>query len=240
MAREKAEQSENEARQAKAQLAELGRTATEYSTMIQKKEEQIITLSDQLDSLKAEHKTVSMEIVALRADIDILDGQLTVEKQDHAADVAMLEKLQTERDELRSLLAAKTSEATRRSEVEKSKEAELVELRGQSSKLQQELTDLRRTSAESQNKLKVELEQLSREHASLNSSHSSLLDRERIAQAQLTKAQGHLSELEKAKRSMDSEMLSLRARQHEVQGELTEALRTKEVNVLVCSIVSYD
>ena len=54
MAREKSEQSENEARQAKAQLGELGRTATEYSTMIQKKEEQIVTLSDQLDGLKVE------------------------------------------------------------------------------------------------------------------------------------------------------------------------------------------
>ena len=145
MAREKSEQSENEARQAKAQLGELGRTATEYSTMIQKKEEQIVTLSDQLDGLKVEQMNASMEIVALRADIDILDGQLTVEKRDHSADIAMLEKLQTERDELSSLLAAKTSEATRRSEVEKSKEAELAELRSQSSKLQQELTDLRRT-----------------------------------------------------------------------------------------------
>ena len=149
MAREKSEQSENEARQAKAQLGELGRTATEYSTMIQKKEEQIVTLSDQLDGLKVEQMNASMEIVALRADIDILDGQLTTEKQDHAANIAVLEKLQTERDELRSLLAAKTSEATRRSEVEKSKEAELAELRSQSSKLHQELTDLRRTSAES-------------------------------------------------------------------------------------------
>ena len=88
--------------------------------------------------------------------------------------------------------------------------------------------------------MKIELEQLSREHASLNSSHSSLLDRERIAQAQLIKAQGHLSELEKAKRSMDSEMLSLRVRQHEVQGELTEALRTKEVHILVFLTVSCD
>lgn len=227
--RDKSDQVENEARQAKAQLAELGRTASEYSAMIQKKDEQIAVLNDEMDALKAERENASMEILALRADIDTLDGQLAAERQDHANDVGSLEKLQAERDELRTLLAVKTTEATRRSEVEKSKEAELAELRSQSSKLHQELVDLRRTSLESQNKLKVELEQLSREHTSLNSSHNSLLDRERIAQAQLTKTQGHLSELERAKRSMDSEMLSLRARQHEVQRELAEALRTKEV-----------
>jgi len=41
---------ENETRQAKEQVAELGRTATEYSSMIQKKEEQISELNDQLEA----------------------------------------------------------------------------------------------------------------------------------------------------------------------------------------------
>ena len=41
---------ENETRQAKELVAELGRTATEYSNMIQKKEEQISELNDQLEA----------------------------------------------------------------------------------------------------------------------------------------------------------------------------------------------
>ena len=39
--------------------------------------------------------------------------------------------------------------------------------------------------------------------------HTSLLDRERVAQAQPTKVQAHLSELEKAKRFVDSVTISV-------------------------------
>jgi len=227
--KDKSDHLENETRQAKEQVAELGRTATEYSSMIQKKDEQISGLNDQLEALSVERDNASMEIMELRADIDTLDAQLNSERQDHAADVSSRDKLQEEMDELRALLATKTTEATRRSEVEKSKEVELSDLRAQASKLQQELTELRRSTLETQSNMKVELEQTLRSHTSLQHSHTSLLDRERIAQAQLTKVQAHLSELEKAKRFVDSELLSLKSRQHESQDQLAEALRAKEV-----------
>lgn len=232
--KDKHEQLENDARQAKAQLTELGRTTTDYSNMIKKKEDQITLLTEQLDAIKLERDNASMEISQLHADIDTLDNQLAQEKQEHGADNEARRKLQNERDELRTLLATKTSEETRRSEVEKSKEAELSSLRNQCAKLQQELTDSRRSAVEIQNKLKVDLEHITREHTNLQSSHSSLSERERIAQAQLTRAQGHLAELERANRSADSELLSLRARQHDSEKELADAQREKTV---CCNVV---
>ena len=197
--------------------------------MIQKKEDQISLLTKQLETLKEEHNSASLEIIELRADIDTLDAQLNAEKLDHANEISSREKLQGERDELRALLDTKTSEETRREEVERSKERELADLRNQTSQLHQELTNLRRTSLEMQNKLKLDLEQSNREHISLQHSHKSLLDRERAAQSQLSKAQGQLSELEKAKRAMDSELQSIKSRQNDVQSQLSDALRVKEV-----------
>ncbi|KAF8191360.1 nonmuscle myosin heavy chain b [Pholiota molesta] len=172
LVRDKSDQVETEARQAKAQLAELGRTASEYSAMIQKKDEQIAALNDEMDALKAERENASMEILALRADIDTLDGQLAAERQDHANDVGSLEKLQAERDELRTLLAAKTTEATQQG-------SELAELRSQSSKLHQELVDLRRTSLESQ-KMKAK--------RSMDSEMLSLRARQHEVQGELAEA----------------------------------------------------
>ncbi|CAA7270853.1 unnamed protein product [Cyclocybe aegerita] len=226
--KDKADQFENESRQAKEQLAELGRTATEYSNMIQRKEEQITLLTNQLDALKTERDMAANEIMELKADLDTLDGQLTVERQDHAADLALKRKLQEERDELRQLLATKASEETRRSEAEKSKELELADLRTHTTKLQQELSDHRRNALESLNKAKLELDQIARDHATLLQSHNSLLDQERAAQAQLTKVRADLSELEKARRTLESELLSARSRQHEAEGEVAEAQRTKQ------------
>ncbi|KDR70292.1 hypothetical protein GALMADRAFT_128012 [Galerina marginata CBS 339.88] len=226
--KDKSDHLENETRQTKEQLAELGRTATEYSTMIQKKDDQLAALTNQLDDLKQERDDASTEILALRADIDILDAQLDAKKKEHSAEVSSKAKLQEEMDELRALLATKASEETRRSEVEKSKELELVDLRGQSSKLHQELSELRNSFLETRNKAKLELDHTVREYTSLQHSHKSLLDRERLAQSQLSKAQAQLAEVEKAKRSMDSELLSLKSRQHEVQDQLADALRVKE------------
>ena len=207
----------------------MGRTTNEYSNMIQKKEDQISLLTKQLETLKEERKSSSAEIMELRADIDTLDAQLSAERLDHVNEIAFREKLQGERDEMRALLDTKTSEETRREEVERSKERELVDLRSQTSQLHQELTDLRRTSLESQNKLKLDLEQSNREHISLQHSHRSLLDRERATQSQLSKTQIQLSELEKAKRAMESEFQSVKSRQSDIQSQLSDALRVKEV-----------
>ena len=165
----------------------------------------------------------------LRADIDTLDAQLSAERLDHANEISFREKLQGERDEMRALLDTKTSEETRRDEVERSKERELADLRSQTSQLYQELTDLRRTSLESQNKLRLDLEQSNREHISLQHSHKSLLDRERATQSQLSKTQSQLSDLEKAKRAMESEFQSIKSRQSDIQNQLSDALRVKEV-----------
>ncbi len=227
--RNKADQFENEARQAKEQLSELTRTAVDYSKMIKKKEGQIATLEQQLNTLRVEHDHVSDEIMALRADIDTLDGQLAAEREDRATDVASRDKVVAERDDLRMLLATKASEETRRSEVERSKELELAELRSETARFHQELGDLKRTALESQNKSRLELEQITRDHFSLQSSHTSLLDRERSAQSQLTKVKGQVIELEKARRTLESELLSSRSRLHEHEAQLTEALRQKEV-----------
>lgn len=220
---------ENDARQAKEQLSELARTTTEYSNMIQKKEEQITQLMQELDLSKSSQAKSLRETIELQSHIDTLVAKLDAEKSDRAEEVTSRGKLQEEVDRLRSLMDAKTSEESRRNEVEKRKEGELADLRVLSSKLQQDLADSRRLALEVQNKLKIELEHSMRDHDSLQRSHKSLLERERAAQDQLTKSLGALSELEKIKRAMESELQSLRSRQHNNESQLAEATKTKEV-----------
>ncbi|KAG6866166.1 hypothetical protein C0991_008120 [Blastosporella zonata] len=224
----KSDDFEQEARHAKEQVAEMARTATEYSTMIQKKEEQMLKLTAQLDSSKATNSKALNEIIELQSDIDTLVAELEAEKGDRVQDVAARTKLQEEVDQLRSLMDAKTSEESRRNEVEKRKEEELATLRTQVANLQQDLAEARRLSLEAQSKLKLELEYSVREHNSLLQSHKSLSDRDIATQSQLSKTKATLSELEKAKRSMDSELQSLRSRQHDYENQLAEGAKAKE------------
>ncbi|KAG2004634.1 nonmuscle myosin heavy chain b [Coprinopsis cinerea AmutBmut pab1-1] len=219
---------ERDARQAKEQLAEMARTANEYSAMIQKKEEQISSLEQQLDSVTLEKEAASKEILELQHDIDTLQAQLEAEQQDRATEHGLRTKLEAEIDDLRKVLAAKTDEATRRSEAQKSKEAEITDLRGQLNRLQEELSESRKSSLEAQSKLKLELEVINREHKTLLSSHKSLADRDQASQDQLKKVQANIGELEKNKRAMESELQSLRTKLHDYETQMSEATRHKE------------
>ncbi|KAI0319703.1 nonmuscle myosin heavy chain b [Amylostereum chailletii] len=219
---------EQDARQAREQLAEMARTATEYSDMIKQKEARITRLTADLESLKAERSALSKEILELKARGETLMVELQSARSSEERKTVLQSKLQGELDELRDLMEAKTSEESRRSEVEKRKDEELVDLRRQVGTLQQELNEARRTASEIQAKLKVDLDSAVREHTSLLHSHRSLSDRMQASDTKLKTAETSLADVEKAKRSMESELQAIRSRQIDVDGQLAEVQKAKE------------
>lgn len=222
---------EDEARLAKEQLAEVTRSATDYADMITKKEEQIRVVSRDLENFRAEGSRRQQEIAELRSQKSTLEAQFKAERQDHSQEQALRITLQKELDDLRSLLEAKTSEETRRNEVEKSKEAELADLRNQVNDLKHELAEVRRAALESQSKLELERTNAVRDHRSLEASYNSLLKREGEASSQLTRTKTELADLEKSRRAVESELQTLRTRQIEMDTQLSEAVKNKEVSI---------
>lgn len=229
--RTKADELEHEARQAKDQLAELARTATDYSTMIKKKEDEIERLTSELDASALERGRLQRQIAELQGNIETLTSELQGQHGDLERSATNQAKLREELDELRVLLAAKTTEETRRSEVERSKEVELAKLRDQVGQLSHELGDARRLAQESQTKLKVELDSLTTEYTSLQASHRSLSDREQVAQAKLKGVEVSLADAEKTRRSAESELHLVRSRQSDLEGQLADTQRAKEVRL---------
>ncbi|KAE9393607.1 hypothetical protein BT96DRAFT_215775 [Gymnopus androsaceus JB14] len=221
---------EQELRQAKEQVVEMDHTVTDYSQLIQKKDDRVAELLQDLEQLAVEHQQASKEILELQSDIDTLAAELEAEKADRAQGDASRARSQAELDELRALLEAKSSEETRRNEVEKSKELELANLRSQVAKMHQDLMDTRHSALETQGKLKVDLEQSARELAALQASHETLVQQARAAQSHVAETQAAISELEKGKRSMESELQSLRSRAFDSETTLAEAQKAKELS----------
>ncbi|KIY70319.1 nonmuscle myosin heavy chain b [Cylindrobasidium torrendii FP15055 ss-10] len=217
-----------EARQAKEQLAELARTANEYTAMLEKKEERIGHLLLQLENGKRLQSEASQELNALRSDIDTLTEELEAEQENSQRTLAAHTKLQDELDELRTSMAAKTSEEARRLEAEKSMEIELGDLRSQVLLLQQELTEARKVAMEHQNKLKLDLSQATRELEALQTTHKGVAEKEKEAQGQLVGLRANVSELEKAKRLLESELQAVKTRQHEHEDQVAEARKAQE------------
>lgn len=208
----------------------MARTAAEYTNMITKKEDDIVRLVSELDKSKQERGSLLKEITSLQGDIDTLQSELRSLQDDGKRGIESRIRLQEELDELRSHLQAKTTEETRRNEVDKSKEMELADLRAQVSSFSQDLSDARKQALEGQNKLKVELDSLLREHHMLEQSHKSLSDKELSNQTRLKETEAALSDAVKSKRTLDSDLQSVRTRQIDLESQLAGALKERDVS----------
>jgi len=223
---------EKEAHQAKKQLAELARTAIDYSNMLQKREADIAHLSSELATSHRERDLSKKQTAELQGQLETFAVELDAQKNDRNRDAQSRAKLQGEIDELRALMDAKTSEDSKRAEVERSKEQELNGLRQQSSLLQEQLAEARRLSLEEQNKLKVELENLQTEHKDLQTSHDHLKQKRNTLEVQRKEVDVSLVAAEKAKRAAESELQSIRTRHIDVDGQLAEAVKAKEARTI--------
>ncbi|KAG9003013.1 hypothetical protein FRB94_001636 [Tulasnella sp. JGI-2019a] len=227
-AKAKNETLEKDTRQMKEQLAELSRSATEYEGIIQKKETEIERLSQELAASRREGEAAQKEIAELTADMDTMTKELEAQAGDRDRVARAKDELQSELDELRKLMAAKTTEETKRTQAERSKEQELSSLRTQSQALQDELADVRRMATDSQNKLKVDLERVQREHDTLLKSHVDLEEKTKSYESNLADVEFGIVNAEKAKRAAESELQAVRTRQIDLDGQLAEATKAKE------------
>ena len=223
---------EKEARQTKEQLAELARTATDYSNMLQKREADIARLTGELATSHRERDSSKKQTAELQGQLETFALELDAQRNDRNRDAELRAKLQGEIDELRALMDAKTSEDSKRAEVERSKEQELIGLRQQAILLQEQLAEARRLSLEEQSKLKVELENLQTEHRTLQRDHNELLQKKDNLEVQRKEIDASLVAAEKAKRAAESELQSIRTRQIDADGQLAEAMKAKEARII--------
>ncbi|KZS87343.1 hypothetical protein SISNIDRAFT_303444 [Sistotremastrum niveocremeum HHB9708] len=224
----KADSLEQDARKAKAQLAELTRTATDYSNMIQRKEAEIGERLEEIEALRREHDASEKQNVELQLQLDRLTEEYEMLREDQKRESAAKAKLQNEIDELRTIMAAKVSEDTRREEVQRSKEEELRGLRSRAASLQDELSETRRVVSEVQARSKAELDSAQRDFKALEQRYNTLVVAEKGNEQRRKALETSLAESEKAKRALESELQSLRTRNIDTERQVIEAGKAKE------------
>lgn len=223
---------EREARQSKGQLEELTRTATDYASMLQRKESEINQLLSDLDALHREREVALKHASEFQTQVSALEEQLQAQTADRQRDSASRSKLQKELDDLRNIMAAKASEDTRRNEVHRSKEKELVALRAHAAKLAEELDEFRRTTTESQARLKMELEEANHARSSIEQAHKELVANQTENVKRREAAEATLSEVQRSSRALESELQLLRGRSVKMESDLAETTKAKEVRLL--------
>ncbi|KAG8927012.1 hypothetical protein FRC02_008540 [Tulasnella sp. 418] len=224
----KADSLEDEVRQAKDQLNELARNASDYESMIQKKESDIVRITSELGTFRRQMEAARKANVELQAQMNTLTTELDGQKLEKDRTTRDRSKIQAELDELRSLMAAKTDEETKRNEVEKNKEAELATLRAQVDTLRKDLAEARRTAAEKQNTLQVDLDNLKVQYDAAQKSYQEAASNLKVHEERLSEVEAGYINAEKAKRMAESELQSVKSRQIDMDGQVAEATKAKE------------
>lgn len=224
----KAEALEKEVRQSKEQIMELTRTAIDYANIIRKKEADINRLTKELTVSKEASESLAKQIAELQTQLAQSTSKLKAQAQDRERDNQIRIKLQIEIDELRSLIDAKTSEASKHADVERIKEQELTNLRKEADTLQGQLIEVRRVASEEQTRLKLEVDTLQSQLQSLERIRDGLSRSEIRLEEQRKAAETALIGVEKAKRSAELELQAIRIRQIEADNQLAEAIKSKE------------
>jgi myosin heavy chain 9/10/11/14 len=230
---------ERELQQAKEQLDELTRTATDYSNMIQKREAEIEEVSAHFEEIQEERNQAEKAFHEIQLQARNLEGQLEELKSERTKDLGARSKLQKELDDLRSSMAAKTSEETRRREVQRSQEKELTNLRAEVTRLKEQYDDTRMLAADAQKTLSLQLEETSRKLGSVEQSYKELQAKEQ-EDAELKKArEAALADAQRHVRSLESEVQGLKKKLMQVETELSETAKSKEVGLPLPILRSY-
>lgn len=103
-------------------------------------------------------QTSDQATATLKLRIEALTSDIAARDREKSADAAARHKLEKELDDLRKVMAAKSSEDIKRQEADKSREAEMTRLRESAALAQKALEDQREQSQQLSNKLRVDFE----------------------------------------------------------------------------------
>lgn len=223
-ARAKVDAVDKEARQAKEELAELTRTATDYAGMIARKDADIVRAGSEVATLRREREAAIKQTTDLQTQFAAAQRELVV----HKGEAERTRRLQVELDELRAAMDAKSSEDHKRSEAERSREIELADLRSQVSRVTRELADARKSTVSDE----AALRSITRERDELLSGQSLLTKRVEEAEKKAMDVDGLLGAAEKARRTADNELTALRMRQGDLDTQLADSVKAKEASIL--------
>lgn len=141
------------------------------------------------------------------------------------------QKLEKELDDLRKVMAAKSSEDIKRQEADKSREAEMGRLREQVSSLKSELVTQQTKAQQGVNQIRQEVESLRQRHVAtdkdLKTARADLATKE----AKLASLQESVTAAENAKRLVEADLSAVRDKLATTETKLSSTSKARDVRL---------
>lgn len=211
-------------------LSTITAASAEYETMMKRKDSDLADLKaevtstrTQLDDVKRKFREADMVAETARKDLQSSD-------QRNEKLTGNLTRLQQELDGLRKLMSAKQSEDAQRKEAERSREQELVDLRGQLDKATRQEKALQEASHKVSEEYKKEIKNAQDQAAKQAKLVADLTVQLAESRDQLTKQTSLLSTTAKVTRGLEGDLAECRKRLITRDEELGAVIKAKEVS----------
>nr|XP_018264766.1 myosin heavy chain [Kwoniella dejecticola CBS 10117]OBR86924.1 myosin heavy chain [Kwoniella dejecticola CBS 10117] len=177
-------------RRAKDSLEELQSTIKRHESALSSKQQELSNLQAQQARSQQAQEALEQAKTALQIKVDGLKAEILAKDKEKQSEILSRQKLEKELDDLRKIMAAKSSEDSKKQEADKSREQEMSRLRDQVSVLQKSLDEQREAAQQLANKLRVDVEGLKNSHTTaqrdLKAAQVALKEKEdKLAQMQL-------------------------------------------------------
>lgn len=167
---------------------------------------------------------------ALNLRVESLTSDLAARDREKATDASARQKLETELDDLRKVMAAKSSEDIKRQEADRSREAEMSRLREQAASAQKALGEQREQSQQLSNKLRVDLEGIMSSYKAADKELKGLKVTLHLKEKELLAVQGRMERADGEKRGVEGELKRVRESLAEVEKKLQGAEMGRDVS----------
>lgn len=196
-------------------------------------------LAQQQQSTKA-RESADQAKIALQVRIDALASDLASKEREKKDVAGAKDKLQKELDDLRKVMAAKTSEDSKRLEADKSREAEMSRLRDQALSAQKALEAQKDSFNQISSKLKVEMEDLRQRHVTAERELKAAKVQLQEKAALLNNLQAELDKADEKKRAVEMELRAVQGHIGKVEAELKSTVGARDVSIHSSSHSSSD
>ena len=218
---------ETQTRQSSHQLAELARASNSHEEANKKKDAELSQLRAQFSEITRERDLHQKTANDLKSKLDTAIFDLGAARSEHQAATKARGALQTELDETRKLMSAKSGEDEKQKQIHQKQSEELISLRQQFAKVQEELTNVKHASAQDNNKLKAQFDSLREEHATVSKAHSDASSKLQGHEKKLAEMTAALASAESARRAAEGEYQGLHGKHSAAEASLSEVRRAR-------------
>lgn len=217
-------------RQAGVQQEELKEVIKRHEASMAAKVRDIANLENQRTTARKAQEASDQEKSALTFKIEALNQELSSRSNEIQKVQSERQRLEKDLDDLRKVMAAKSSEDIKRQEADKSRETEMGRLRDQVTRVQEELVAQQTKSQQGVNLIRQEVETLRQRHVAtdkeLKSARSDLAAKEAL----LSTLQKSVTVAENAKRQVEADLSAVRDKLATTETKLQSTSKARDVS----------